>query len=224
MPPTHNSGQLKQSNKKHKGKSLGKRARKRSFGAGKVQSQGGVKGTHSAAALSKANRINSQRQKHRDKRQEIWLARRIGSPTGPPKMLGLLSLSVDANVGTLLDKCVSAADWSLHLSPYQINATYTGLKCRVSYLLAREPDEMLSQLDLAKAVDCLLLYVHVKENCQRPIIDDDAVDFLAALRSAGMPEIIVCVDGLKLLKGKILHDTKRKLQQILDAAIYTGNC
>ena len=54
-----------------------------------------------------------------------------------------------------------------------------------SYLLPTDPTQILSLLDLAKAVDCLLLVVKVNEGCQRPIIDDDALDFLAALRSAG---------------------------------------
>ena len=123
-----------------------------------------------------------------------------------------------------------------------------------SYLLPTDPTQILSLLDLAKAVDCLLLVVKVNEGCQRPIIDDDALDFLAALRSAGtisiynsyalcvymsinmfirissihsllilyigMPDVIVCAQGFHLFSGKVLHETKRMCQRILNANIY----
>jgi hypothetical protein len=134
----------------------------------------------------------------------------------------LVSLSQDADTVSLLSKCVSAADWSMNLSPYHINASYSSLKSKVSYLLPAQPDETLSLLDLAKAVDCLLLTIQVNEGCKRAIIDNNALDFIAALKAAGMPDIIVCVQGLDAISGKVLHATKREMQRILDAAIYDG--
>lgn len=119
----------------------------------------------------------------------------------------------------LLAQCMSSADWSHSISDHHVNASYSAQKSRFTYLLPRSGNKLLSLLDLSKAVDVLLLTVSVAQGTGSPLIDDEVMSFLSAVKAAGMPEVIVCAQGLNTLTGKALFETKKKLQQSLDTAI-----
>ena len=63
--------------------------------------------------------------------EEIWLQRRVGAATGPPKIVGIISLSVDADPSLLLSQCINGSDWHVKLSPYHINTSYTQLRTKI---------------------------------------------------------------------------------------------
>ena len=86
---------------------------------------------HSTKDQTKANRLNAARQKQKERRQEIWLQRRVGAATGPPKIVGIISLSVDADPSLLLSQCINGSDWHVKLSPYHINTSYTQLRTKI---------------------------------------------------------------------------------------------
>ena len=88
---------------------------------------------NTAKDQTKANRLNIARQRQKERRQEIWLQRRIGAPTGPPKIVGIISLASDADPSFLLSQCINGADWHSKLSPYHVNASYTQLKAKIRY-------------------------------------------------------------------------------------------
>ena len=86
---------------------------------------------NNAKDQTKANRLNNARQKQKERRQEIWLQRRIGAPTGPPKIVGIISLSTEADPSFVLSQCINGSDWHVKLNPYHINALYTQLKTKI---------------------------------------------------------------------------------------------
>ena len=172
------------------------------------------------AANRKVARLNIQKQKLRDKRQEMWLQRRIGSPSGPPKVIGMINLSTAADSRHLLSQCVSSADWNSAISDFHVNASYSQLKARFTFLLPAHGNDLLGLLDLSKSVDVLLLVVSATQGPGAYLIDEEISIFLSAIKAAGMPEVVVCVQGLNTLSGKALFECKKRMQQFMNAALF----
>jgi hypothetical protein len=162
--PDHQSGKLKQTNKKHKGRTS-KRFQKESFGAGKVASRKGATTSNYARDLvreSRNNRLNKTKQIQKSKRGEIWLQQRIGASDGPPKVVGIVPLSADTNVFSVLQECLREASWSdgkpgVTGSHHIVNALYLKYKARCSFVLA--DTSLSSALDVVRVADILVLVV-----------------------------------------------------------------
>ena len=111
---------------------------------------------------SRNNRMNKAKQLQKSKRSEIWLQQRIGANDGPPKVVGIVPLSADTNVFSVLQECLREASWSDRKSDatgshHLVNALYLKYKARCSYVVAEAT--LASALDVARVADILVLVV-----------------------------------------------------------------
>ena len=87
---------------------------------------------------------------------------RIGANDGPPKVVGIVPLSADTNVFSVLQECLREASWSDRKSDatgshHLVNALYLKYKARCSYVVAEAT--LASALDVARVADILVLVV-----------------------------------------------------------------
>jgi hypothetical protein len=109
---------------------------------------------------SRNNRLNKAKQLQKSKRGEIWLQQRIGASDGPPKVVGIVPLSADTNVLSVLQECLREASWSdgrPETSHHIVNALYLKYKARCSYVVA--DNSLSSALDVVRVADILVLVV-----------------------------------------------------------------
>jgi hypothetical protein len=108
---SHKPGTLKQTNKKHKG-NAGKRAQVKLMGPGKTNRKS-VKCTTLKALPSKAERVNRNRQIAKQKREAVWLQKRMGAGGGGGgggevscKVVGIIPLSDMADPNNCMQECL----------------------------------------------------------------------------------------------------------------------
>jgi hypothetical protein len=169
--PKHNSGSLKQQNKKHK--EVGKRAQQRGLGAGKVaqkKASGGGGSVNTLGTLgqvkgpgSKASRLNRATQQRKQKKDEITIQRRLGSASGPPKIVAMLALSDSADSKRLLAALLGEATASskFNASSSTIYAHYSDLKGRFCFLDSPDHRELGPLLETGMLSDVIVLVVDV---------------------------------------------------------------
>jgi pre-rRNA-processing protein TSR1 len=226
---SHKPGTLKQSNKAHKGLN-GKRAKKRGFGPGKVESGDkpsgvGKKNIQKGGDFqdAKSKRLDRNIQMKKKKHMDTVMAKRLGSNQGPPKIVGIIALSHLSNANDLLEICTSQSSWSnvneVDASESIVHATYPSHKSKLSFLTA-QCDNIEGVLAAARVADVLVFTVKIPsyDPTNAEFIDASGYTAISALKAVGCPEIMCCVEGYEMLSGKKLVDTKKILTRTLQAA------
>jgi len=218
---SHQAGGLKQSNKKHKGLAS-KRARKASFGPGKVQSLKGESGGSKAQPRKgdniqdgRLNRLNRNQQIKKQKQSDLIAKKRaLGAAHGPPKIVGVLCLSQLASSLEAMDMLTSESSWSAmdQAGKNMVHASYQKHKTRCTFITA-QCDNITETLDLAKVVDLLVIVVKIPSHGldETGIIDGSGYSAISALKAAGCPEVLCCLQGMDMLDGKALVDSKKAM-------------
>ncbi|CAM9533403.1 unnamed protein product, partial [Choristocarpus tenellus] len=222
MPHSHRSGSLRQDNKKHKtGSHQSKRSTKGGLGAGRVELGGSrvaVKvGVKEIAKNRKLNRVNHVNQLRKQKREDLWLEKRLGSDGGPPKVCVWVSLAAAADPtavqASVLKDCTRSTDPSTSVG--MTTASYSKFKQRFTFLT---PDrDAQSVLEFAKVADLLLVVLPLqggKEDC----VDEEGEMMLSTLKAMGLPAVVGLMQGLDRLgqqegKGKRHQVEMRKWGQ-----------
>lgn len=164
MPFSHRPGHFRQENKKHKVSGhQSKRAKKLSLGAGRVD----VPKARPKAGLGKAtearkkDRVNHAIQIRRNKKEEVWLQKRLGSNDGPPKVCVWVSLSAAADPGlielALLQKATTCTVPGSGVG--MVTSAFNKFKQRMTFL--RPGRDLAHVLNFAKVADLLLLVLPV---------------------------------------------------------------
>jgi pre-rRNA-processing protein TSR1 len=229
----HKAGKLKQVNKKHKNGGS-KRAIKRAFGAGRVEGAAGngKKGAVAAdlAKNSRLNRANHSQQIMKNKRDQLWLQKRIGSSSGPPKVVALIPLSYSAKPYNCLATLISEASWSSITSAElqeqmktgvvpMVHTQYNQFKARFSFIQAKM--DIISALDAAKVADIVVFLVDGKSlnDGRSELITPVGMSCISALRAQGCPEVVACVQGMESFTGKALIDRRKLIHRTLESSI-----
>jgi pre-rRNA-processing protein TSR1 len=237
----HSSGKLKQSNKIHKGSEKSKRAQKRALGPGKVAGPGnnpgkGANTNESTAKTNRLNRINKERQLRKQKREVVILQKRLGSESGPPKVIAIVPLAHTVDVQSLLEAFVAEASTApVHGSTstpsdarvHHVN--FARYKTQVSFVVANF--DMASVLDTLKVADLALFIVDVKATSHLKgaavvasdlIVSERARTILTAVKAQGCPEALCCVQGMDAFQGKALNERRKFVTRVLEAEVLTG--
>ena len=110
---------------------------------------------------NRKNRLNKAKQLQKSKRNEIWLQQRIGASDGPPKVVGIVPLSAETNVFSVLQECLREASWTDQSgdleSNHLVNALYLKYKARCSFIVA--DNSLSSALDVGRVADIVILVV-----------------------------------------------------------------
>jgi hypothetical protein len=218
----HESGKLKQANKKHKGNS--KANSKRALGPGRtaevVRGNSSVK--HNSTAIEARNkRMGFDQQQKKQKRADMYLKKRIGSSHGPPKVIGIITLSDHVDVNEVFTSCLTDASWSSSTSIASVvHVEYAKHKTNVTFMFT--PNNLTSVIEVAKICDSLLFIGCANPNEPESIIDSSADSMLSALRAVGLPESICYTQGLHTLSGKALVDMRKLSHRHFEAAIGTN--
>ena len=98
----------------------------------------------------RSNRINKENQLKKVKRNETYLLKRIGSHNGPPKVIGIIPLSDDANTLQAISSCLENCSWcncepENYASTPVIHANYQKLK-NSKFTFLRATTDILSIL------------------------------------------------------------------------------
>lgn len=104
------------------------------------------------------------------------MQRRIGSPSGPPKIVALIDLSDTSDSAALLKMCLDAADWHAQsqASPSQFNAQYLSLKTRCTYIMPSNRADLANLLEISKVADVVMLVISIS--------DDECADIVNSVR------------------------------------------
>ena len=220
MGHSHKPGALKQSNKKHKG-ATSKRSVKRGFGNGRVEGNvGGPKGkatkphkndTHNA----RNDRVNRNAQIRKQKNAETSTAQKIGSLKGPPKIVGILSLSKTSSAYDCFDELVKPATWKkTHDQVGLTYAYYEQHKSRCALVVGQNIDDVEEAVDIARIADILICVVDVSSAITDaiPLIDAGGDRVVSALKAAGCPETLVCHQGIDRIPSKHVTGVKQAVQ------------
>lgn len=223
----HESGKLKQSNKKHKG--VSKASAKRALGAGRTSETASLASSsksnkQSATAVEARNkRMHFDLQKKKQKRAEIFLKKRVGSAVGGvPKVIGVVPLSHKVDLTAVLQSCLQDASWHSpsDLPRSFVHVEYAKHKSNVTLLFSER--NLLSVMETAKAVDTWLFVLHVDPAEQENMIDPESDSLLSTLRSVGLPETVCYSQGLANLSGKALHEMRKLSRRHFEAAVGTN--
>lgn len=237
----HSSGRLKQSNKIHKGCEKSKRAQKRALGPGKVAGTGnnpgkGANTSESTAKTNRLNRINKERQLRKQKREAVILQKRLGSDSGPPKVIAIVPLAHTVDVQSLLDAFVTEASTAADLAPTAassdarvLHLNFSRYKTQISFVVANF--DMASTLDTLKVADLVLFVIDVKAvshlkgaaaNATDSIVSEQARTILTAIKAQGCPEALCCVQGMNAFQGKALNERRKFVTRVLEVEVLTG--
>ncbi|CAM9413488.1 unnamed protein product [Discosporangium mesarthrocarpum] len=227
MSHSHRAGSLRQDNKKHKtGSHQSKRARKVGLGSGRVELGGagarrsGVKedpGTSKKnAKIHKLNHINHVNQLRKQKREDIWLEKRLGTNVGAPKVCVWVCLSGMADPATVqasvLKDCTRSTEPTTGVE--MLTASFSKFKQRFTFVT---PDrDLQSVLEFAKVADLLLVVLPVGDG-QEGCVDEEGEMMLTSLKAMGLSSVVGLVQGLDLLKnGKQQSEMRKWAQRFFD--------
>jgi len=212
----HRAGKLKQANKKHKARRhlASKRAVKREEG-GKVNLGGGNASVASSSTSTqrtgnkqktmekdlKQDRLNRARQVKEQKRQDLFLQRRIGSADGPPRVVALLPLSAFCDTAAVRDALLktrepqqAAAEDVVTPSPRMATAAFKSLKQRFTFLLPRFG--LQEALEAVRVADLVVFVLDVSRGAEGAVAQEGDLA-LSALRAQGLPTTVGIVQGLE---------------------------
>jgi len=212
----HRSGKLKQQNKRHKARRhlASKRAVKREEG-GKINVGGGNASVASSSISTqrtgnkqktmdkdlKQDRLNRARQAKEQKRQDLFLQRRIGSADGPPRVVALLPLSAFCDTAAVRDALIKTRepqqavdDDVVKPSPRVTTAAFKSLKQRFTFLLPRFG--LQDALEAARVADLVIFILDVSRGAEGAVAQEGDLA-LSALRAQGLPTTVGIVQGLE---------------------------
>lgn len=222
MGHSHKPGALKQPNKKHKATSTSKRSVKRSFGNGRVDLGEGKVGGKKALKPHKVDnknarndRVNRNTQIRKIKNQTASEAQRIGTLRGPPKVVGLISLSRLADVYDCLAELTKEAAWKETYSETGVTyAYYEAHKSRCAYLLAKDIQDVQEAVEIAKIADVVAFVVNVADgsNVAADFIDESGRAIVNAVHAIGCPEVLFCYQGIDRVPAKLTKSVKQLVQ------------
>eukprot|EP01041_Mallomonas_annulata_P001443 gene1443-2777_t len=228
MVHSHTSGNLKQSNKKHKNGGGSKRATKRGFGPGKVDKPVAVKAVKSNSSLqslakdARLNRLNHERQQKKNKRSEVWLLKRIGSHDGPSKIIGVIPLSDMADTNQVITSLLKHSSWNNSKSgcnyPPVVHANFPLHRSKVSFI--QSTTELSSVLEVARIVDIILFVGNVCAGAEG-IVNEAMSVTLSALRTVGIPTSVGYLQGIEKFNGAAYLQLKRSCQRLLEQEVVT---
>ncbi len=223
------AGALKQSNKQHKGLKS-KRGQKRSFGPGKVEH---VKGEGGGQKLprsgndkqdAKALRLSRAADIKKRKNAEILMQKRLGTPQGPPKIVGVICLTYLASLSDAIEMLKAESSWnvsngSADAPGFILHATYQKHKTRCSFVTAPHTN-IESVMEVARIADIIVFVTSAPSSGFGDAIDASGYTAVSALKAAGCPEVLCCVQNLELFSGKPLLDTKKSITRQLNECFW----
>lgn len=220
MGHSHKPGALKQANKKHKSASASKRSVKRSFGNGRVdlgdkQGKSVVKPHKMDKQNARNDRVNRNSQIRKTKTQNAHEAQRIGTLRGPPKIVGLISLSKLADVYDSLTELTKEASWKQTYGESGVTyAYYEPHKSRCAFLLAEDIQDVQEAVEIAKIADVVAFVVNVADGSSvaNNFIDDSGRAIVSAVNAIGCPEILFCYQGINRIHAKLTKSVKQLVQ------------
>lgn len=228
---SHQSGALKQKNKKHKGKSS-KRALVRSLGAGKVSTASPAVGgsainkrrnnNKSQDQVHRADRLNRIAQLRKHKQNEIWLQKRIGTSHGAPKNIAIVPLSLAVDCSEILEACLKDASW-VDRTTNIIHAEYSKHKSSCDFVSA--PLDLMAILDVVKTADIIIFAVDANVSNIFDVVDEFGHLILSSIRALGCPETMCCIGGLSVpmeLSGAArtqMNDVKKGIIRYMQSVI-----
>ena len=227
MGHSHKPGSLKQSNKKHKG-ATSKRATKRGFGNGRVEGSAasGPKGKEwkphkNDAQNARNDRVNRNAQIRKQKNADASVAQKIGSLKGPPKIVGVLSLSFVSSANDCFDEMVKPATWTkTHDQVGLTYAYYEQQKSRCAFMVGQNIEDVQEAVDIARVADLLICVVNVSSSLTDAvtIIDASGDKLVSALKAAGCPETMVVFQGINNIPAKHQAGVKTAVQNEAEKA------
>ncbi len=230
MGHSHKPGALKQSNKKHKG-ATSKRATKRGFGNGRVGgSSAAMKGKElkphkNDTQNARIDRVNRNAQIRKQKNAEIRVAQKVGSLKGPPKIVGVLSLSFVSNANECFDELVKSATWKkTHDQVGLTYAYYEQHKSRCAFMIGQNIDDVQEAVDIARVADLLICVINVSAALTDAVtlIDERGDRLVSALKAAGCPETLVVFQGIDNIPPKHAAGVKTAVQNEAEKAFGTS--
>mmetsp|Transcript_3944 Transcript_3944/g.6932 ORF Transcript_3944/g.6932 Transcript_3944/m.6932 type:complete len:836 (+) Transcript_3944:181-2688(+) len=226
MSTRHESGWLKQTNKKNKRNARSKREIDRITGGRVSQGGGGRSSGMSVCSVAtnrtgRVARANTAALVRKAKRNALLVNRRLGGGStgrvlgGAPRTVGIIMLSEDAKIPHMLG---ADAD-SLSAGESVLTSLFPKEKFRVSFVLAAR--DTLSVLDVAKAADILLFVLAlghggsgavkggVLDSYFKDAVDPIGRDHITLAKSQGLPAVIGVVQNLHEAPKKH-HNALRK--------------
>lgn len=173
VPASHRPGSLRQKNKKHKIHGhQGKRSAKMALGAGRVESTRAGPKSLSGKSLEarKTNRVNHAMQVRKQKREQAWLQKRLGSDEGPPKLCVWVPLSGAADPKLIEQAVLEKSSHSTNPSSgvRMVTAAFGKFKRRMTFVSPGR--DLASLLEFMKVADIVLLVLPVNHG------PDSAID------------------------------------------------
>lgn len=164
MPVSHRPGSLRQKNKKHKTHGhQGKRSARLALGAGRVEpTRAGPKGlSGKSPEASITNRVNHAMQVRKQKREQVWLQKRLGSDEGPPKLCVWVPLSGAADPKLIEQAVLEKSSHSTNPSSgvRMLTAAFGKFKRRMTFVTPGR--DLVSLLEFMKVADIVLLLLPV---------------------------------------------------------------
>ena len=206
----HKSGNLKQSNKKHKtgGHDAKRTVVKKQGGFGRVE-VGHRPNVKSQAKDGKNTRANRAKQVQVQKRLDSIAKRRVESSFGAPRIVALVALADNVDLAAIQASIVGVADArDERQGPGSALQTLAFSSYKERLTVVRTHRDMVSVLDAAKIADVILFVANLAEGPEGAV-DEQGLSMISALRAQSMPASIGCVQGLEGLKGRVLLEGRK---------------
>jgi pre-rRNA-processing protein TSR1 len=213
---SHNSGKLKQSNKKHK--KIG-HASKRGVDR-RLASGGRIVGnpnrnkarkkypTKQTEGAGRANRLNRARQISAGRRKQMVLKRRFGAGAGggAPKVLCIVGLSHNADqlsyaTRQLILGTSSRTPHEAQKAPGFVSTMYTDRFRQRFSILTPPVGDTVAVLDAAKVCDVLVIVVEASTE-SNAYTSNIGIDTLCCLRAQGLPNVVGVQTNLSAIPAK----------------------
>eukprot|EP01038_Epipyxis_sp_PR26KG_P006017 gene6017-8287_t len=195
MKTQHNSGGLKQINKKHKGSAESKRNQHR------LVSTNGV-GSKCKLISTKADRINKNKQLQRLKKDKQLIQKRFVGGQSMPIVVGIIPLNSLAVIQDCLEDCFLAEGLITSSTTSQfINSNHIIFPKNKSQfnVLSSESRDIFQLLDIVKMSDIIIFALNISaydSNNMTNAIDQIGQNTLTAIRSMGCPSPLAFLQGL----------------------------
>jgi pre-rRNA-processing protein TSR1 len=234
MGHSHKPGSLKQPNKAHKTRTSSKRSVKRGFGNGRVETSEGKKGKlvkpHKNEMQNARNdRVNRNAMIRKNKNANVNEAQRIGALRGPPKVVGLISLSEVANTYDCLDELLKESSWKETNEESGLTYAYFDQhKSRCAFVLGQDIRDVQEAVEIARVADLLICVVDVADiNMAGNYIDGSGHSVVSAIKAIGCPEVLFCYTGISKVPQKQVKSVKQLVQDEAErqfgSAVKTGD-
>ena len=150
-------------------------------------------------------------------------------------MIGIIPLSPNADAKSTLGTLLQLSSWSsagINITNPAINkntdfigpihANYIDQRMKCTYIAASNSRDMMSILDVAKVADVLLMVTSCDEDWENSMFDEQADTVMSCLKAVGMPDLVVCLQGLEKISPKKYNETRRNALRNLESALVVG--